>query len=352
MRDRVRGFGTLFSSFLFGPALFQIPFVIPATGGLARWAWYVVPGLLMGTMFTAMRQRFRTEDLGAGVAGGYGAVLGLALVIHSIPQLMIVSGSRPVWQVHKAALFALLFIVSGVISFVFARVRAGSRGPAPRWLGGSFLDDYFAFVGDLFGCWFVLGAIGALVLQVIDREKFWTRMFGGLEGSALLVGIVAVPATIIVGLGIAAFYTGLGSDLGKEVRVLRKIFLDHPGLSAWIPYSEYDAIHLSLEFHRGLLRERTDSRVSKTAQKIAWGLGGAFGALWNASVVFTVGGKTYFGLLERSAYPLGWRNWLKLGFWTLFDALILWTACALAVWLSTKLRSADANKQTKSAFSN
>jgi len=303
-------------------------------------------------MFTAMRHRYRTEDLGSGVAGGYGAVLGLALVIHSIPRLITMSGNRPAWQLHNAAIFALLAIVSGVISLVFASVRAGRRGPAPRSLGGSFLDDHFAFVCDLFGCWFALGAIGALVLQVIDREKFWTRMFGGLEGSALLVGIVAVPATIIVGSGVAAFYTGLGSNFGKEVRVLRKIFLDHPRLYAWIPYSEYEAIHLSLEFHRGLLREHSDIRASKTAQKTAWVLGGAFGALWNASVFFTVGAKTYFGLLERSAYPFGWRNWLKLGFWTLLDALMLWTACAIAVWLSTKLRSADANKQTKSAFSN
>jgi hypothetical protein len=47
-----------------------------------------------------------------------------------------------------------LIVFSVAISLVFAFVPAAKRGPAPgpapRVLGGSFLDDYFAFICDLF----------------------------------------------------------------------------------------------------------------------------------------------------------------------------------------------------------
>ena len=92
---------------------------------------------------------------------------------------LVLFENRPHSRVHNLAFFLCLVVVSGVISFVFASIRAEKRGPAPRVLGGSFLDDYFAFVCDLFGAWFFLGIMGALILQNIDREKLWTKLFGG-----------------------------------------------------------------------------------------------------------------------------------------------------------------------------
>jgi hypothetical protein len=84
---------------------------------------------------------------------------------------------RPPWQWHNLVFGISLFVFSGAVSLTFASLRAKKRGPAPRVLGGSFLDDYFAFIGDLFVSWLVLGGAGALILERINREKLWAWLF-------------------------------------------------------------------------------------------------------------------------------------------------------------------------------
>jgi hypothetical protein len=44
-------------------------------------------------------------------------------------------------------------------------------------VGGSFLDNYFAFMRRLFISLFVPGCVGVLILERIDREKFWAWLF-------------------------------------------------------------------------------------------------------------------------------------------------------------------------------
>jgi phosphatidylglycerophosphate synthase len=74
---------------------------------------------------------------------------------------------------HAVGINLTAILLTTVISVVFANIRAERRGPTPRTLGATVLDDRLTVFLMLLASFLIL----SIVLDFLDRQTLWTRLF-------------------------------------------------------------------------------------------------------------------------------------------------------------------------------